>query len=357
MRNDLVSIGGSRSFPNRPTKKKEIFAASFKRYAEIWKDGGWNDHQRKVYEAMVDFLNLENIEVYVQAVEDMTRSLTAPTFPKDISNYVELIYVIFGDSCWRSQFSVGDDSYLQMILEMTEGEIPIPCSRRDLEETYLKFMLDQYRAKIMPVLTSDVIPMVDRALEKLEKRQQCVIVERFGLQGRKRKTLEEIGEAWGISRERVRQIEAKALLNLRNPEVSAELRVVTQPAGGSFEREMARRKEQEAADLLAERIAAGEFDETPQNLKLLEELPWQEMSVRSTNCLWDSGYRLYGELVQAYPFDIQKIRNVGRKSLNEIQAVLADEELALGMKLDSRMKTRIEKARAELDPNEPKPSY
>ncbi|OGF58689.1 MAG: hypothetical protein A2Y62_12875 [Candidatus Fischerbacteria bacterium RBG_13_37_8] len=50
----------------------------------------------------------------------------------------------------------------------------------------------------------------------LDKREKQVIDLRFGLKDQKPKTLKEIGELMGLSRERVRQIEAKALEKLRN---------------------------------------------------------------------------------------------------------------------------------------------
>lgn len=54
-------------------------------------------------------------------------------------------------------------------------------------------------------------------IDTLSDREANVIKERFGLIGTRAKTLEEIGEEYNLTRERIRQIEAKALRKLRNP--------------------------------------------------------------------------------------------------------------------------------------------
>jgi RNA polymerase primary sigma factor len=54
-----------------------------------------------------------------------------------------------------------------------------------------------------------------RALERLKPRMRFVLALRFGLDGEKPRTLEEVGDALGITRERVRQLETRALRELR----------------------------------------------------------------------------------------------------------------------------------------------
>jgi len=49
----------------------------------------------------------------------------------------------------------------------------------------------------------------------LTKREAMVIAMRFGLAGHRDHTLEEVGKQFGVTRERIRQIEAKALRKLR----------------------------------------------------------------------------------------------------------------------------------------------
>lgn len=65
---------------------------------------------------------------------------------------------------------------------------------------------------------------ISDALNKLTERERKIIVLRFGLEDGRFRTLEEVGREFGITRERIRQIEAKALRKLRHPTYSRKLR-------------------------------------------------------------------------------------------------------------------------------------
>ena len=65
---------------------------------------------------------------------------------------------------------------------------------------------------------------VRNALGQLGPREREVLEMRFGLQDGQAHTLEEVGQAFGVTRERIRQIEAKALRKLRHPIRSRKLR-------------------------------------------------------------------------------------------------------------------------------------
>ncbi len=58
---------------------------------------------------------------------------------------------------------------------------------------------------------------VEQVLDTLSDRERRVLEERFGLKDGKPKTLEEVGRMFAVTRERIRQIEAKALRKLRHP--------------------------------------------------------------------------------------------------------------------------------------------
>ena len=65
---------------------------------------------------------------------------------------------------------------------------------------------------------------VGEVLGELSDREQEIVRLRFGLDGGRAKTLEEVGKEFGVTRERIRQIEAKTLAKLRHPQRSQRLR-------------------------------------------------------------------------------------------------------------------------------------
>ena len=65
---------------------------------------------------------------------------------------------------------------------------------------------------------------VEQVLDTLSDRERRVLEERFGLKDGKSKTLEEVGRTFAVTRERIRQIEAKALRKLRHPSRGNKLR-------------------------------------------------------------------------------------------------------------------------------------
>ena len=65
---------------------------------------------------------------------------------------------------------------------------------------------------------------VGEVLGELSEREQDIVRLRFGLDGGQAKTLEEVGKEFGVTRERIRQIEAKTLAKLRHPQRSQRLR-------------------------------------------------------------------------------------------------------------------------------------
>jgi RNA polymerase primary sigma factor len=80
---------------------------------------------------------------------------------------------------------------------------------------------------VMPdemVISEDLREQLEELLLNLSEREETVIRFRFGLDDGKPRTLEDIGKILGVTRERVRQIETKALKRLRNPKLLEQLK-------------------------------------------------------------------------------------------------------------------------------------
>ena len=75
---------------------------------------------------------------------------------------------------------------------------------------------------------------LDEVLSTLTKRERKVIEYRFGLGNHPPKTLEEVGQVFQVTRERIRQIEAKALRKLQHPMRSSKLRLFVEPPEKSW---------------------------------------------------------------------------------------------------------------------------
>ena len=85
----------------------------------------------------------------------------------------------------------------------------IPDEKNPLEETVSLLLLKEQLEKVLADLTA---------------REREVLTLRFGLEDGKARTLEEVGKIFNVTRERIRQIEAKAIRKLRHPARSKKLR-------------------------------------------------------------------------------------------------------------------------------------
>jgi RNA polymerase primary sigma factor len=94
------------------------------------------------------------------------------------------------------------------------------------EDTRLKaFIPDEEMATPMEAASFELLrEQLEEVLATLSPRERRVLELRFGLKDHKPRTLEVVGDEFGVTRERIRQIEAKALRKLRHPSRAKQLR-------------------------------------------------------------------------------------------------------------------------------------
>jgi RNA polymerase primary sigma factor len=95
----------------------------------------------------------------------------------------------------------------------------------DKEATLEQFVADTNQPSMYDRVSRELLKdaVVD-VLETLSPREKKVLVMRFGLEDGKPKTLEEVGKEFKVTRERIRQIEAKAIRKLKHPTRARKLR-------------------------------------------------------------------------------------------------------------------------------------
>ena len=114
------------------------------------------------------------------------------------------------------------EQILRISLEPMSLETPIGSE----EDSYLgDFIKDETMPEPDDAASAQLLREQLRAiLKSLNHRERQVLEMRFGLKDGQSHTLEEVGQAFGVTRERIRQIEAKALRKLRHPLRSRKLR-------------------------------------------------------------------------------------------------------------------------------------
>ena len=76
------------------------------------------------------------------------------------------------------------------------------------------------------IINVDLKERTAHVLRTLTPREEKIVKMRFGLEDGLEDTLEEVGRSFDVTRERIRQIEAKALRKLRHPSRSGKLRLL-----------------------------------------------------------------------------------------------------------------------------------
>jgi RNA polymerase primary sigma factor len=112
------------------------------------------------------------------------------------------------------------------LLDISRDPVSLDASRGEEDDASLgDFIEDLDAAAPADVATRTMLAAaVHEVLDELNEREREVMCMRFGLDGDRPRTLEDVGKAFGVTRERIRQIEAKTLAKLRHPQRSQRLK-------------------------------------------------------------------------------------------------------------------------------------
>jgi len=165
-------------------------------------------------------------QAITRAIADQARTIRIPV------HMVETINRVFKASRRLTQ-ELGREPTVEEIAE--ETELPVEKIREiyrisqdttslatpvgDDEDSFLgDFIEDVTQPSPYEETSKELLKeSIEEVLDTLDPREAEVLVLRFGLRGEAPKTLEEVGKIFGVTRERIRQIEAKAIRKLRHP--------------------------------------------------------------------------------------------------------------------------------------------
>jgi RNA polymerase primary sigma factor len=176
-------------------------------------------------------------QAITRAIADQARTIRLPVHMVETVNKLmrirrQLLQTLaheptHADIAYEAQMPVKKvDTILRYISsEPVSLDTPVGNASGD-EETRLADFISDDEQNSPSELTSNVFLKADieKAIESLDPREAFVLKERYGIGINRAHTLEEVGIKLGVTRERVRQIEAKAIRKLKHPSRSKKLK-------------------------------------------------------------------------------------------------------------------------------------
>ena len=210
---------------------------------------------------------------------------------------------------------------------------------------YKNLILAVFRGSLddlLPIRQEDV-DVVNKALNELSQRERDVIFRRFGVRGFQKSTLKAIGVEFGLSQERIRQIELKALRKSRHPSrlgwkifFHSQLRQRVDDLSkidSELRRELEKlfkRLSQLESDVKSEEYIAIHYDFNTRKI-LASSIDEYEFSVRARNCLINEGVKTIRDIVVQTEQQIRATKNMGQGTFTEIRDFLSAHGLNFGM--------------------------
>lgn len=118
------------------------------------------------------------------------------------------------------------EDQVQTLMEHLEDVSSLDVTVGEDEDTTVGALIEDttFQSPSAQIEASDLMSTINAVLDTLSEREADILRYRFGLKGGRTHTLEEIGQIYNLTRERVRQLEDKAMRKLRHPARAAVLR-------------------------------------------------------------------------------------------------------------------------------------
>ena len=118
-----------------------------------------------------------------------------------------------------------DEAKAREIIKVSQEPTSLETPVGDEEDSHLGDFIADQGLQPDEQATRELLKVhLDEVLDSLSPREKRVLQLRFGLEDGKQRTLEEVGKEFGVTRERIRQIEAKAIRKLKHPTRAKKLR-------------------------------------------------------------------------------------------------------------------------------------
>jgi len=152
---------------------------------------------------------VETINKLVRIQRQLLQKLGREPFPEEIAKEMDIT-----------------EERVREIMKIAQEPVSLETPIGEEEDSHLGDFIEDEDA-LAPADSASYILLkeqLEEVLESLTDREKKVLRLRFGLDDGKARTLEEVGKQFGVTRERIRQIEAKALRKLRHPSRSKKLK-------------------------------------------------------------------------------------------------------------------------------------